>query len=249
MATRECPSCGKILETDYVFCPACGAAMHKEEVVQTERNNYSNKNNKYIRAEQLYRIGETENAMNLFVEYTDEYPLDWEAQIRVADICEELMQKYGPEELKLQKYNKAARVLDFFTQLGDGTGTYVDTVGKFTIGDGTFAYCVALRERMLKLAQINAPENMKTVIDKRLNNVELSPEFGVRSKDAVIAETVQTDTASSPNTSSGKKGLGIALIVIGAIIVIVGLSIGVWLIPFIGGGIAGVGIAVLPKNK
>lgn len=201
---KLCEKCGKNIDDNFEYCPFCGSkSLVKSKNIVIE-GHIAEQNSKYIRAEQLYKIGETVEALNLFVEYTEEFPKDWQVQIKVADICEELLKIYGPIELKLKKATKVARILDYVNQIGDGN--YVDTVGKYDINSGSYAYCVNLRERMLKLARINAPDNIKLIIDDRLHNVVITPESGVVKKsDLEKAQKQKTNSVGENNNQKDQN--------------------------------------------
>ena len=107
---NKCPSCGKPIDDSMAFCPFCGKEINnnsskssKPESSDLKKIYYIEKKTKLIQAEQLYQIGETDDAIKLFVEYTNESPLDWETQIRVADICENEMRKYTSHSFEVDE--------------------------------------------------------------------------------------------------------------------------------------------------
>lgn len=107
---NKCFSCGKPVDENMKYCPSCGEKINNDSTQppQSEGSDikkiyYIEKKTKLIQAEQLCRIGETEDALKLFVEYTNENPLDWETQIRVADICESAMKIYTSHSLEVDE--------------------------------------------------------------------------------------------------------------------------------------------------
>lgn len=240
----RCTQCGANIDVDdskeTAFCPQCGTAFVTEKVITnydtTVNNNFdiksaniiasvvnedrieSQTDSALIRAEQLYQIGEVEESVNMFIAYTDKFPRDWKTQLRLADICEGLIKKYGPRDLAEQRMAKVAKVLDFVTQAFDGTNCYVDTVGDFSLKNGMYAYCVSLRERMLKFALLSAPKEMHTEIKDRLDNVVITPQNGVQKKNEIDKGVEDKKTKKSRINANAMFWSGLACLAVGALV-------------------------------
>ena len=85
-----------------------------------------------------------------------------------------------------------------------------------------FRNYIKIREQMLKLASINAPESILIDLNKRLYDVEITPQFGVKSKEymANVKLKRNADEAKKKRTALNNSilfGVFIGIFVLGAI--------------------------------
>jgi hypothetical protein len=220
VALISCPECGAEVSDKASACPKCACPIHAPEKPVIAKNENESL---LIKAEQLYMIGETEEAIDAFIAYTDKYPKDWETQMHVADLCDELLPKYYAAVMRDRRdfiHNPDSHVSD--------RSEYI------------FDRLVDLRFRMLQFALLNVPITLHENIIGRLSTdasqiVNKADNSCQNQSDAVPTVSSSPQT---PEQTNWKKAIGIGFIILTGMMLFLGLLISDQIISWVTFGIS-----------